>query len=127
MRRYVVVEDRQGGGFGMGRCYTAEEWLEQAVEWRDSDDSWGDYGEGVDCYGNKHLDSRSWFIKFWKRVIKDGKEQELIDYISEIWDIDIQPAEKALAILEADREKWGGSEDEDETIEEIKKKLGELK
>lgn len=110
MRRYAVVEDRQGGGFGMGRCYTAEEWLEQAVDWRDCD-GWED-------------DDRKEYIKFWKRVIKDGKEQELIDYISESWDIDIQPAEKALAILEADRAKWGSSEDEDETIEAIKKKLG---
>lgn len=87
-KRYVVVEDRQGGGFGMGRAYTAKEWLDQAVAWRDSDDSWGDYGEGVDCYGNKHLDSRSWFIKFWKRIIADGKEQELIDYIGDIWDLE---------------------------------------
>lgn len=90
MKRYEVVEDRQGGEFGMGRQYTALEWLEQAVDWRDSDDSWGDYGEGTDCYGTKHLDNRSWFIKFWKKMIKDGREQELIDYISDIWDIDIK-------------------------------------
>lgn len=63
---------------------------EQDEDWRDSDDSWGDYGKGVDCYGTKHLDSRSWFIKFWKKMIKDGREQELIDYISDIWDIDIK-------------------------------------
>lgn len=89
-KRYVVVEDRQGGEFGMGRCYTAEEWLEQAVDWRDSDDSWGDYGEGTDMYGETHHDDRKWFIRFWKKVIADGKEQELIDYISDIWDIDLR-------------------------------------
>ena len=89
MKRYRVVKDLQGGSFGMDRDYTAEEWLEQAVDWRDSDDSWGDYGEGVDCYGQEHLDDRSWFIKFWKQMIKDGKEQELIDYISEIWQIEL--------------------------------------
>lgn len=85
MKRYRVIEDLQGGDFGMDRDYTANEWLEQAVEWRDADDSWGDYGEGVDCYGEKHLDSKTWFIKFWKKIIKDGHEQELIDYIADIW------------------------------------------
>lgn len=90
MNKYRVIRDLQGGEFGMGRDYTAEEWLEQTVEWRDSDDSWGDYGEGVDCYGNKHLDSRSWFIKFWRRMIKDGKEQELIDYIADIWSLEFE-------------------------------------
>jgi hypothetical protein len=85
MKRYRVVRDLQGGEFGMGRDYTANEWLELAVEWRDADDSWGDYGEGVDCDGDKHLDSKTWFIKFWKKIIKDGREQELIDYIADIW------------------------------------------
>jgi hypothetical protein len=85
MKKYRVIEDLQGGDFCMDREYTANEWLEQAVEWRDADDSWGDYGEGVDCYGDKHLDSKTWFIKFWKKIIKDGREQELIDYIADIW------------------------------------------
>lgn len=112
MKRYSVVEDRQGGGFGMGRCYTAEEWLQQAYEWRESDDSWGDYdGEGVD--------SPQAFLKYWRGVIADGREQELIDYISDIWDIDIQPAEKALEILR----EWAGGEDEDETIAAIEEKI----
>lgn len=90
MKRYEVVEDYQGGDFGMGRQYTAEEWLNQAVEWRDSDDSWGDWGEGTDCYGTKHHDEREWFIDFWKHMIADGKEQELIDYIADMWQINIQ-------------------------------------
>lgn len=97
-KKYRVVRDLQGGEFGMGRDYTAEEWLEQAVDWRDSDDSWGDYGEGVDCYGNKHLDSRSWFIKFWKRMIKDGREQELIDYIADIWALEFEKVPEAEEI-----------------------------
>ena len=33
---------------------------------------------------------RSWFIKFWKRMIKDGKEQELIDYIADIWSLEFK-------------------------------------
>ena len=90
MNKYRVIRDLQGGEFGMGRDYTAEEWLEQAVDWRDSDDSWGDYGEGVDMYGEKYLDNREHFIKFWKHMIKDGKEQELIDYIADIWSLEFE-------------------------------------
>lgn len=56
----------------------------------DSDDSWGDYGDGTDMYDETHHDDRKWFIRFWKKVIADGKEQELIDYISDIWDIDLR-------------------------------------
>ena len=94
MKRYRVIRDLQGGEFGMGRDYTATEWLEQADSWRDSDDNWGDWGDGVDCYGNKHKDIRTWFIKFWTRMIKDGKEQELIDYIADIWQIEFAPVYK---------------------------------
>ena len=90
MKKYQVIRDLQGGGFGMGRVMTATEWLDQAVEWRDSDDSWGDYGDGVDKHGHRHLDSRSWFIKFWKKIIKEGNEQELIDYIADIWQLEFE-------------------------------------
>lgn len=88
MKRYRVVADLQGGEFGMGRDFTAEEWLAQAVEWRDSDDSWGDYGN--DMYDETHTDDREGFIRFWEQRIKDGKEQELIDYIADIWSLDFK-------------------------------------
>lgn len=88
--KYRVVRDLQGGDFGMDREYTAYEWLDQSVEWRDADDSWGDWGEGVDCYGHAHKDSRTWYIKFWKHMIKDGKEQELIDYIADMWGLEFE-------------------------------------
>lgn len=86
MKKYRVIKDLQGGEFGMGRDYTALEWLEQATEWRDSDDSWGDYGDGKDGYE----DTREYFENFWKQVIKDGREQELIDYISDIWQLEFE-------------------------------------
>lgn len=76
MNKYRVVKDLQGGEFGMGRDYTAEEWLEQAVEWRDSD-GWED-------------DEREEYTKFWEQRIKDGKEQELIDYIAETWQLEFE-------------------------------------
>ena len=36
--RYRVVRDYQGGEFGMGRDYTAMEWLEQMTEWSEMDE-----------------------------------------------------------------------------------------
>lgn len=80
MKKYRVIEDYQGGDFGMGRDYTAEEWLEQATEWRDSDDSWGDWGDG-------DTDTREGWLELWRKLIEDNKEQELIDYISDMWQI----------------------------------------
>lgn len=80
-KKYRVVLDQQGGEFGMGRDFTALEWLEQAVEWRDADDSWGDYGN------EKQLDHRAWFIRYWKRMIRQGKEADLINYIADIWSL----------------------------------------
>ena len=80
MKKYRVIEDYQGGDFCMGLDHTAEEWLEQATEWRDSDDSWGDWGDG-------DTDTREGWLEFWRKLIADNKEQELIDYISDIWQI----------------------------------------
>lgn len=83
MNKYRVVADLLGGEFGMGRDYTAEEWLRQAYEWRESDDSWGDY-EG------DWLDTPQGFLDYWRGVIKDGREQELIDYIADIWSLEFK-------------------------------------
>ena len=86
MKRYEVVRDLQGGDFGMGRQYTAKEWLDQAVEWRDADDSWNDWGD----YGDGKPDTRQVFIDFWTDLINAGKEQLLIDYISDMWQIEFE-------------------------------------
>jgi len=68
MKKYIVIEDYQGGEFGMYRAYTAEEWGEQAYEWADSDD-WENPDE---C------------------LLENFKtEEELINFISEIWEIEI--------------------------------------
>ena len=71
MKKYRVVEDYQGGSFGMGRDYTAKEWLEQMTEWQLAD--------GLDT------EDVETGIMYWQNKIKQGKEQELIDYIAEVW------------------------------------------
>ena len=88
--KYRVIEDLQGGSFGMDRTYSAEEWLEQMIEWRNADDSWGDYEIGADGY----LDTPEGCRKYWKQVIADGDEQDLIDYISDVWQIIFEPVDE---------------------------------
>lgn len=77
MKRYEVIEDLQGGTFGMDRQYTAEEWLDQALSWLDAD------GWDVDDDG----------IAYWKSVIAEGREEELIGYIEETWDLEMREVE----------------------------------
>ena len=81
-KKYICVDDLQGGGWCVGCVSTAEGWLERATDWRDSDDSWGDWGEP---------DDRKTWLARWESIIKQGREQELINYIAEMWQIDIEP------------------------------------
>ena len=69
MKKYICVNDFQGGSFGMYRTYTAEEWGEQAMEWSDSDGS--EYPE-------------QWLLENFRN------EEELINSISEIWEIQLE-------------------------------------
>ena len=41
VNRYYVCRDYQGGEFGMNRDYDCLQWLEQAKEWANSDESYG--------------------------------------------------------------------------------------
>lgn len=66
-KKYICVNDFQGGSFGMYRTYTAEEWRQQAIEWADMDG--------------------------WEEADKEfnfKNEQNLINYICEIWEIQIE-------------------------------------
>jgi len=73
-RQWYVIDDRQGGDFGMYRLYTAEEWLEQAIEWSDSD------GAFDDDYTEEE------YREYWEDVIARDP-QEFIDYIDDMWEI----------------------------------------
>ena len=63
-KRYAVINDLQGGDFGMYRLYTIEQWREQAIEWADSDEHYGVVEE-----------------------LKTLKKEDIIDYISEFWEL----------------------------------------
>lgn len=78
--RYRVVRDYQGGEFGMGRDYTAMEWLEQMIEWSEMD--------GVDEQDIKDMQ------EYWKNEIEFGREQGLIDHIAEVWQLEFEEVEE---------------------------------
>ena len=73
-RQWYVTEDRQGGEFGFGRLYTAEQWLDQACEWLESDGAFNDAWE-EEAYRAK-----------WETVIAKNP-QDFIDCIDEVWAI----------------------------------------
>lgn len=76
MKRYEVIQDLQGGSFGMGRQYTALEWLEQSCEWQ-GDDGMG----GADIRRYK---------EYWTKQIAAGRERDLIGDIEANWEIVLQ-------------------------------------
>lgn len=77
---YECTEDRQGTGWQVGKVQTASEWLEDAIYWRDSDWSW-DESNG---------DTEENMREFWNKKIAEGKEQELIEYVDDIWSLTIE-------------------------------------
>ena len=78
MKKYRVVRDLQGGEFGMGRDYTATEWLEQAREWCWADD-------------NDELDN------VLERMDKEGEnDNNILDLISDIWQIEFEEVKEQI-------------------------------
>lgn len=64
---YINIRDYQGGTWAMGCVDTIKEWKNRALEWCDSDENWELY-----------------------KAIKNHKlDTELLDIISEYWDIKI--------------------------------------
>ena len=68
-KKYICVNDFQGGSFGMYRTYTAKEWGEQAMEWADSD-------------GSEYADQ--WLLENFEN------EERLINDIQEMWEIQLE-------------------------------------
>jgi len=73
---YKVIEDLQGGDFGMNRVLSIAGWRKQALEWACSDD-------------NEDL----------IQIIKRTKKEDLIDTISEIWSLVFEETEKTKNII----------------------------
>lgn len=71
--KYICMTDYQGGEFAVGDIATAKEWGEIAYSWAESDD-WENPSECL--------------LKNFKN------ENELIDFIQEIWELEIVKIEK---------------------------------
>lgn len=69
---YININDYQGGSFAVGLVKTLDEWVEQALEWCEQDDS-----EEMFEYINNAV-----------------KNEELLDFISEVWTIQIVEYDK---------------------------------
>ena len=75
--RYQVIKDNQGGSWGESHgAQTAEYWLDVMFDWLDADDAFEDEQD------------RQEQQNYWLGVIDEGREQELIDYIAEVWDLE---------------------------------------
>lgn len=82
-RQWYAIEDRQtpGDEFGMHRLYTAEEWLDQAIDWLESDNA---FDESED--DDSPWQSPEKFREIWGKEIKTNPE-ELIKFIDSYWEI----------------------------------------
>lgn len=66
----------------MYRNYTAEEWLDQVIDWSESDGAFVDPDEAEDP-----LETEDGYREYWESIIKENP-QEFIDYISDGWELD---------------------------------------
>ena len=68
MKKFICINDLQGGTFGVGACGTYIQWRKKAMEW---------------CYMDDHY-GLLYNLKTYKI-----KNSELINFISYYWDIEI--------------------------------------
>lgn len=71
IKRYRVVEDLQGGDFGMNRDYTVEQWRAQAITWAKMDESDGIVDELSTLPPEKVID---YIADFWQLEFAEIKE-----------------------------------------------------
>lgn len=71
LKRYCVSEDFQGGDFGKDRDYTIDQWRKQAYTWCYLGESYG-----------------------LMKIIKEIPDEELLDFISEVWCIKFREVRK---------------------------------
>lgn len=78
--QYIVIEDRQGGSFGMDRAYTVDEWLEQARAWCEADDNTDldNYLENIQNHREEWTDEQILGLidETWNITLKEGAECE---------------------------------------------------
>lgn len=82
-KRYIVIEDRQGGEFGMYRDYTLEQWKEQAIDWADMDD-WDDAQNLFDGI-TKASEIIAFIDDTWEiTLVELNNSEEVTDYLKSL-------------------------------------------
>ncbi len=66
MKNYICIADLQGGSFAVGQVMSSDAWRAQAIEWADSD-------ENIELINE----------------LKACPDEEIITFISNIWELDI--------------------------------------
>lgn len=66
MKKYICIKDLQYGDFAVGNIATIEEWRETALAW-----AWNDDNEEL------------------QETLEELKQENIIDFIQEIWQIEI--------------------------------------
>ena len=83
---YIGVYDRQGGSWAVGNVDTIEGWRELAQSWADSDD-----------------------MEETIENLAEMPDEDVIDYIADIWDIEIEEFDEdnpEHRKLQEERENW---------------------
>lgn len=86
-KKYINIADYQGGSWCVGVVKTIKEWKEIALNWCDTD-------------GNEEL---------FEYISKQKENKDLLDFISEIWTIEIVEFDEnneEHKQLKEDRENW---------------------
>ena len=76
--KYKVVQDLQGGEFGMGRTYDVFEWIEQAADWLEND--------------FETTEEREKWIDAMKISASKHGSKDIIDYIADHWQLEFKEA-----------------------------------
>lgn len=73
VKLYEVIEDRQGGEFGMDRQYTLKEWIDQAFEWLYMDECFEEDQVFVNYLLNHPEDALNQIDDFWEITFEEVK------------------------------------------------------
>lgn len=98
MKYFRGVKDYQGGSWGM-YCQSIKDWRQTAMEWCDSDENWGTYNA----------------LKYYKI-----KNEDLIDFIEDYWEIKLVETSKELYLKYKDKYDIEDYEEDYWNYEEVK-------
>lgn len=79
MKYYAVIQDRQGGEFGMHRVFSAQGWGEQAYDWANGDD----YENPNEWLRSHYKTDKSLILDiadWWELTFAELNEEQMLTY-----------------------------------------------